>query len=507
MIERDWVRGRYLRSVTLFQSRIKLRNAKKMGRKGNWFSSVKKALSPDPKEKKDQKSSKSKKKWFGKQKLQTSETYTETDKAPPLPPPEEIKLTHIENETSGDHDHVVEVATAMDDEEPVPSVQTVPVRVEAAPVRVEAATIARFAGKPMDEVAAIKIQTAFRGYLARRALRALRGLVRLKLLMEGPVVRRQATSTLRSMQTLSRLQSQIRSRRIRMLEENQALQRQLLQKHARELESMRIGEEWDDSLQSKEQIEAKLLSKYEAAMRRERALAYAFTHQQNWKNSSRSLNPMFMDPTNPTWGWSWLERWMAARPWESRSLIDKELNDHSSVKSSSRSITGGEISKSFARFQLNSEKHSPTASQNPGSPSFQSTPSRPASATVAKKVKKASPRGSWVMDDDSKSMASVQSDRFRRHSIAGSTVRDDESLASSPSVPSYMVPTQSAKAKSRTQSPLAPENGKTEKGSFGTAKKRLSFPASPARPRRHSGPPKIESSLNAGLTVNNGVES
>ncbi|XP_027350716.1 protein IQ-DOMAIN 1-like [Abrus precatorius] len=471
-----------------------------MGRKGNWFSTVRKALSPDSKEKKDQKSSKSKKKWFGKQKLQTAPSYSETDRAPPLPPPpppEEIKLTDIENEYGHNHDHVVEVAAAMDVEEPAP----VPApSVQTAPVRVQASTIARFTGKPKDEVAAIKIQTAFRGYLARRALRALRGLVRLKLLMEGPIVKRQATSTLRSMQTLARLQSQIRSRRIRMLEENQALQRQLLQKHAKELESMRIGEEWDDSLQSKEQIEAKLLSKYEAAMRRERALAYAFTHQQNWKNSSRSINPMFMDPTNPTWGWSWLERWMAARPWESRGLMDKEPNDHSSVKSSSRNITVGEISKSFARFQLNSEKHSPTASQNPGSPSFQSTPSKPASAVVAKKLKKASPRGSWVMDDDSKSMVSVQSDRFRRHSIAGSSVRDDESLASSPSVPSYMVPTQSAKAKSRTQSPLATENGKTEKGSFGTAKKRLSFPASPVKPRRHSGPPKVE-------TVDNGVDS
>ncbi|TKY62177.1 IQ-DOMAIN 1 [Spatholobus suberectus] len=471
-----------------------------MGRKGNWFSSVKKALSPDSKEKKDQKSSKSKKKWFGKQKLQTSVSCSETDKTPPpIPPPEEIKITDIENEISHDHDHVVEVAPAMDAEEPVPPVQIEPVRVEAAP-------IARFAGKPKDEVAAIKIQTAFRGHLARRALRALRGLVRLKLLMEGPVVKRQATSTLRSMQTLSRLQSQIHSRRIRMLEENQALQRQLLQKHARELETLRMGEEWDDSLQSKEQIEAKLLSKYEAAMRRERALAYAFTHQQNWKNSSRSVNPMFMDPTNPTWGWSWLERWMAARPCESHSQMDKELNDHSSVKSSSRSIIGGEISKSFARFQLNSEKHSPTASHNPGSPSFQSTPSKPTSAS-AKKPKKASPRGSWVTDEDSKSLVSVQSDRFRRHSIAGSSVRDDESLASSPAVPSYMVPTQSAKAKSRTQSPLAPENAKTEKGSVGTAKKRLSFPASPARPRRHSGPPKVESSLNAELAVDNGVAS
>lgn len=70
---------------------------------------------------------------------------------------------------------------------------------------------------------------------ARRALRALRGLVRLKSLMEGPVAKRQAAKTLRCMQTLARVQSQIRTRRIRMSEENQALQKQLLQKQAKEL--------------------------------------------------------------------------------------------------------------------------------------------------------------------------------------------------------------------------------------------------------------------------------
>lgn len=58
--------------------------------------------------------------------------------------------------------------------------------------------------------------------------------------MEGPIVKRQATSTLRSMQTLARVQAQIRSRRVRMFEENQALQRHLLHKHAKELESMRV---------------------------------------------------------------------------------------------------------------------------------------------------------------------------------------------------------------------------------------------------------------------------
>jgi hypothetical protein len=41
------------------------------------------------------------------------------------------------------------------------------------------------------------------------------------------------------MQTLARVQSQIRSRRLKMSEENQALQRQLLLKQ--ELESLRVG--------------------------------------------------------------------------------------------------------------------------------------------------------------------------------------------------------------------------------------------------------------------------
>jgi DNA anti-recombination protein RmuC len=72
-------------------------------------------------------------------------------------------------------------------------------------------------------------------FQARRALRALRGLVRLKTMVQGQSVKRQADSTLRCMQTLARLQSQVRERRIRMSEENQALQRQLQQKHEKEL--------------------------------------------------------------------------------------------------------------------------------------------------------------------------------------------------------------------------------------------------------------------------------
>ncbi|KAJ6746648.1 IQ-DOMAIN 5-RELATED [Salix koriyanagi] len=488
---------------------------RRWGRKGKWFSNVKKALSPDSTEKKDQKSNKSKKRWFGKQQLDLDSTSLEnvTMQSPP-PQPEEVKLIETTNEENQQAYSVPAVTAAVAEHAPITAQTSTEV--------FQQTKVNKYVGKSKEEVAAIKIQTAFRGYMARRALRALRGLFRLKSLMEGPTIKRQATHTLRCMQTLARVQSQIHTRRIRMSEENQALQRQLL--HAKELEKLAvimdffsifamvmnllkalwdfIGEEWDDSLQSKEQIEANMLNKFEAAVRRERALAYSFSHQQAWKNSSRPVNPMFMSG-NPSWGWSWLERWMAAHPWESQSMTEKELNnDHSSVKSASPSITGGDISKSYARYQLNSDKLIPRESERPTkttSLQLPSTPNKPAASTVARKLKSASPRSSiGGVDDESRSVASVQSDRSRRHSIAGSSVRDDGSLGSSPALPSYMVPTKSARAKSRSQNPSAAEMNGTpekEKGSTGSAKKRLSYPPSPAKARRYSGPPKLESSL------------
>ncbi|KAI8560353.1 hypothetical protein RHMOL_Rhmol04G0249000 [Rhododendron molle] len=458
-----------------------------MGRKGNWFSSVKKAFSPESKEKKGQKSNKSDKKWFGKEKSAVSSSSPSeivTVPHPLLPPPEEVKPIEVETTDS----YSVALATAAAAEAAV-------VAAQAAAEVVRLTSVNRFPGKSKEEVAAFKIQTVFRGYMARRALRALRGLVRLKSLVQGPTVKRQTANALRCMQTVARVQSQIQSRRIRMSEENQALQRQLLQKRAKELASLRIGEEWDDTLQSKEQIEANLLSKYEAAMRRERALAYSFSHQQSWKKSTRPSTLMFMDPSNPHWGWSWLERWMSA---------EKDLNnDHSSVKSATLSIAGGEITKSYARHLLNADKPSPTSTPTLNHPSIHKSLST--SQSKARKLKPESPRGRMLTpDDDSKSVFSMQSDLNRRHSIAGSSVRDDESLASSPAFPSYMAPTKSAKAKLQTESPLGLENRTPGKGSVGSAKKRLSFPASTARPRRHSGPPRVESGSIAAVSVRSG---
>ncbi|KAG6788987.1 hypothetical protein POTOM_005067 [Populus tomentosa] len=63
--------------------------------------------------------------------------------------------------------------------------------------------------------AAVKIQTVFRGYLARKALRALKGLVKLQAVVRGYLVRKRATATLHSMQALIRAQNAIRSQRAR----------------------------------------------------------------------------------------------------------------------------------------------------------------------------------------------------------------------------------------------------------------------------------------------------
>lgn len=456
-----------------------------MGKKGNWFSAVRKALGSGNK-KKDKKEHKSEK-WSEKQQsdgLGTSNAET-TLVCPPPPPVEQMKLMEAENEQNK-HAYSVAIATAVAAEAAVAAAQAA-----AEVVRLTAA--ACNSGKSKEEIAAIRIQTAFRGYLARRALKALRGLVRLKTMIQGQSVKRQATSTLRSMQTLARVQSQVRARRIRMSEENQALQRQLQQKHEKEQEKLKAssqsGYDWNDSTRSKEQVDANIHMRQEAAMRRERALAYAYTHQPTRRNPSKSTNQTFMDPNNPHWGWSWLERWMAARPWEDKCAIDKEINSDEVAAKSPASHPTAAAAISHRDFHLDN-RPSPSTSNQSRPPSRQS-PSTPRSKTG--RIRPPSPRVSNV-DDDSRSMTSAQSERRRRHSFAGSSIRDDESLASSPAVPSYMAATESARARSCLPSPLGFEkNGTPEKGTVSSAKKRLSFSASPGGgPRRHSGPPKVE---------------
>ncbi|GKB00879.1 protein IQ-DOMAIN 14 [Tanacetum coccineum] len=70
--------------------------------------------------------------------------------------------------------------------------------------------------------AAVRIQAYYRGYLARKALRALKALVKLQALVRGHILRKQAADDLRRLQALVRAQARAREKRLQFVDSPQS---------------------------------------------------------------------------------------------------------------------------------------------------------------------------------------------------------------------------------------------------------------------------------------------
>ncbi|KAL8130339.1 hypothetical protein V2J09_019494 [Rumex salicifolius] len=167
-----------------------------------------------------------------------------------------------------------------------------------------------------EDIAAIRIQKAYRAYRARKSFLRLKGIARLHKLAKGESIKKQSTGTLARLHARGRIQAQIKERRLCMAAEGHLKQKKLENQLKLEAKLHDLDVEWSDGVEALEEIVTRIHHREEAAVKRERALAYAFNHQWRPNSNSQGVNASEIGKAN--WEWSWKERWVVARPWEIR---------------------------------------------------------------------------------------------------------------------------------------------------------------------------------------------
>lgn len=305
--------------------------------------------------------------------------------APPLNSTDQSSLNEAEKNKAKDEVHTSVVVQAPPPLLPVADISQISGKEKEDQ---EVSGSAHFSRRELQYLAAIRIQTAFRGYLARKALRALKGLVRLQAIIRGRAVRRQAITTLKCLQSIVNIQSQVTARRSRMLEGTDL--------HDIKVKEIKVDSNserrLDDRIMSKEEAKALFLSKRESLIKRDRTKEYYLSHRRSADSERNKFNERWKH---------WLEQW-----------VDNKIAKEEEKKNLERTVASNSGNEELERRRIKL-RNSPSQ--------YGTTPAKPGAR---------------------------RSFHHKKQISAG----DDSNFPISPVLPSYMATTESAKAKARSLS-------------------------------------------------------
>ncbi|KAG2626131.1 hypothetical protein PVAP13_3KG324000 [Panicum virgatum] len=238
-----------------------------------------------------------------------------------------------------------------------------------------------------EEQAAVKAQAAFRGYLARRAFRALKGIIRLQALIRGHLVRRQAVSTLRATWLIVKFQALIRGRNVRLSQAAIHASRKLTQQNFGSAKP----DSWKEKLSSNA-FARKLLSS---------PIVVEALHFQ-------------YDEMDPNSAFKWLERWTTSRIWKAISQpkrVGADAKPHAKKASYAMETESGKLKRNarkssampFEPSQANTSIEIEKTKRNPRKPSSAPADSVPdGQLTELEKVKRSLRKVTNSMPETSK---------------------------------------------------------------------------------------------------------